>query len=549
MAENTDQGNKAVASPAKKKGMSFGLSAFIVGLGSIIVKLSGLIRDVILGKRFCDEAGVFRAAYSLAFTIPDLFFNLLIGGAIFSTVAPYLSAQLAVGKEKKGVRTISIFVSVVSVGMLIICALGTVFSEPIYNLYALGKEDINPEVLQLAAKASKFLFPQIFFIMLAALCNGILISYRKFTITSFGPLIYNLLVIAAIWFFGGNSRSNLVMTTAGILVATAIYFICQYSFGFKQLKQFRFIFQPSDKEFLMLFRRAIPILISASIIQINTVVLYRFALQFGELHVWGYRNASTIWQIPYTVFVVAITTVMTPELAGDFKSKMFSKASELVSRSLKSALFMTIPSAAIMAVLSVDVVKAIYQWPSSNYTDDNARYAATFLVGFCIAVVSATVVHVFNQAFYAIGKTKIPLIAGLISLVMTPVSCQILVTLGAGPVSLSLAYSFASICQMIMLVIAYCRNRELAPRGILKFLIKSAVCVSVTAAVVYVFNMFVPAQGGKLMQLGIIAVKGIAAFIIFFAMAVILRMEEATFWINRFKSKIFKRKAAAKTAT
>ncbi|WP_034447591.1 murein biosynthesis integral membrane protein MurJ [Butyrivibrio sp. AE2032] len=546
MAENNGAGNKAVASPKKKKGMSFGLAAFVVGLGSIIVKFSGLIRDVILGRKFCDEAGIYRAAYSLAFTIPDLFFNLLIGGAIFSTVAPYLSAQLAVGKEKEGVRTISIFVSVVSVGMLVVCTLGTIFSEPIYNLYAIGKDDIKPEVLMLAAQASKFLFPQIFFIMLAALCNGILISYRRFTITSFGPLLYNILVIVAVIIFGGNSQKNLVMTTAGILVATAIYFVCQYSFGFRQMKQFRFIFKPMDKEFLQLFRRAIPILISASIIQINTVVLYRFALQFGEIHVWGYRNASTIWQIPYTVFVVAITTVMTPELAGAYKSNLYSKASELVSRSMKSALFMTIPSAAIIAVLSVDVVKAIYQWPSSNYTDLNAHSASTFLLGFCIAIVTATVVHVFNQAFYAIGQTRVPLISGLISLVMTPLSCQLLVTLGAGPISLSLAYSFANICQMIMLGITYCRRKELAPHGIVRFLLKAALCAAVMSAVVFIVNIWLPANGGKIMQLMIDAVKGVVAIVVYFAMAVILRMEEATEWINKFKAKIFKKSAVRK---
>ena len=99
MAENTGVENQINTSPAKKKGMSFALSAIIVGIGLIITKGSGLIRDVIVSLRFSD--GVFRDAYTLAFNIPDLFYNLLVGGAIYSTVAPYLSAQLAVGKEKE----------------------------------------------------------------------------------------------------------------------------------------------------------------------------------------------------------------------------------------------------------------------------------------------------------------------------------------------------------------------------------------------------------------------------------------------------------------
>ena len=532
MADNNGSENRTVTTPAGKKGMGFALSAFIVGLGLIITKCSGLLRDIIVSMRFSED--LFRDGFTLAFTIPDLFYNLLVGGAIYSTVAPYMSAQLAVGKKKQGVRTVSIFISVVCVVMLVCCAFGSIFSEPIYALYALRSNEIDPQVLSLAAQASKMLFPQIFFIMLAALCNGILNSYRRFGITSFGPVLYNILVLLVIYFFGGNSLTKLVMTTGGILVSSIVYFIFQYSLGFKQMKQFRFVFKPADKEFLMLFRRAIPILISASITQINVVVLNHFALMFDQGSVYGFRNASTIWQIPYSVFVVAITTVMTPELAGDYESKKYSKASDLISSSMKSALFMTIPSAVFIAVLNLDVVKAIYQWTSS-YTDRNAQTAATFLLGFCSAIVTATVIHVFNQAFYAIGQTKLPLAAGILGLVINPIACQIMVSLGVGPLSLSLAYSFTNICQMIMLAIAYCRRKELAPHGIIRFLVKAAFSVAVMAGLVFVLDIFVPATGGKALQLGIIALKGLVAVIVYFAVAVLLRMEEATYWIDRFK--------------
>ena len=543
MAENTEIENKNASSPVKKKGMSFALSAIIVGIGLIITKGSGLIRDVIVSLRFSE--GIYRDAYTLAFNIPDLFYNLLVGGAIYSTIAPYMSAQLAVGKEKDGIRTVSKFITVVCIVMVVCCTIGTVFSEPLYVIYGLFNEVKNPDTIPLAAQASKLLFPQIFFIMLAALCNGILIAYRKFTITSFAPVFYNILVIAAIFVFGGNSLNKLMMTTGGILVASIFYFLFQYTLGFKQMKNFRLNFHLADREFFKLFVRAIPILISASVIQINNIVLNSFALQFDEGSVFAFRNASSIWQIPYSVFVVAITTVMTPELSGDYEAKRFQKASTLISHSMKSALFMTIPSAVFMAVLNVDVVKAVYQW-HSNYTDQHAAVAATFLLGFCSSIITATVVHVFNQAFYAIGQTKLPLIAGVIGLVINPVACHFMVVCGVGPLSLSLAYSFTNICQMVILAITYCRRKELAPYGIVRFLIKSAVCVSVMALAVFVLDRFVPAMGGKITQLLIISIKGVVAVVIYFGMAVLLRMQEATEWINKFKSKVFKKSAAKK---
>ena len=138
MSEKTNsEESKKTMSPAKKKGMSFALSAIIVGIGLIITKGSGLIRDNIVSMRFSED--LFRDAYTLAFTIPDLFYNLLVGGAIYSTVAPYMSAQLAVGKEKQGVRTVSIFISVVCVVMIFFCAIGTIFSAP-EGPYEVGEE-------------------------------------------------------------------------------------------------------------------------------------------------------------------------------------------------------------------------------------------------------------------------------------------------------------------------------------------------------------------------------------------------------------------------
>lgn len=540
MAENTGTENKTASSHAKK-GMSFALSTIIVGLGLIITKGSGLIRDVIVSWKFTEPA--LRDAYMLAFNIPDLFYNLLVGGAIYSTIAPFMSAQLAVGKEKEAIKIVSKFITAVSIVMIVCCSIGAIFSEPLYEFYSLFHNVKNPEILPLAAQASKLLFPQIFFIMLAALCNGILIAYRRFTITSFAPVLYNILVITAIYVFGGNDLLHLMMTTGGILIAAVFNFLFQYVLGFKQMRQFKPDFHLADRELLKLFKRAIPILISASVVQINAIVLNSFALQFDKGSVYCFRNANSIWQIPYSVFVVAITTVMTPELSGDYEAKRFQKASNLISHSMRSALFMTIPSAVFIGVMNVDVVKAIYQWHSA-YTNEQAEVAATFLLGFCSAIVTATVVHVFNQAFYAIGQTKIPLFAGILGLVINPVACSVMIRLGVGLMSLSFAYSITNIFMMVLLAVTYCRRKELAPHGIVKFLLKAALCVTVMGVVVFIVDGFFPARGGKLMQLGIVGIKLVIGIVVYFGMAAVLRMQEATEWINKFKAKIFKKKAA-----
>ena len=272
-------------------GNSIILSTILVMVGLVFSKGSGFLRDIFVGIRFSDP--VYRDSFTLAFTIPDLVYNLLIGGSIQSAITPSLSAAVASGKEKEGVRTVSIFISFFALLLITVCTLGTIFSDQLYAIYSSDTE--NAMTLSLASSASKWLFPQIIFMMLAALCIGILNAYKRFGSTAFGPTIYNMCVLMAIIVFAGNSRSKLMWTTFGIMCAAVVYFLYQALIGRDKLKQFKFIWAPGDKDFHKLVRRAMPILISASVVQINMLILNYYAMKLpDDGYIYALRTAYRI---------------------------------------------------------------------------------------------------------------------------------------------------------------------------------------------------------------------------------------------------------------
>ena len=55
-----------------------------------------------------------------------------------------------------------------------------------------------------------------------------------------------------------------------------------------------------------------------------------------------------------------------------------------------------------------------------------------------------------------------------------------------------------------------------------------------------VFDKFLPGHGRKIQQLMIFGAKGITAVIIYFLIAILLKMEEANFWIKKFKGRLGK---------
>ena len=519
-----------MASPKTKRftGNSIILSTILVMVGLVFSKGSGFLRDIFVGIKFSDP--VYRDSFTLAFTIPDLVYNLLIGGSIQSAITPSLSASIGSGREKEGIRAVSIFISFFAILLIAVCSLGTIFSDQLYSIYNVGNG--NEMTVSLAAAASRWLFPQIIFMMLAALCIGILNAYKRFGSTAFGPTIYNVCVLMAIIVFAGNSRSDLMRTTFGIMCAAFIYFAYQALVGKDKLRQFRFIWAPGDKDFHKLVKRALPILISASVVQINMVILNYFAIKLpDDGYIYALRNASTTWQLPYGIFAVAIGNVMLPSLAEFYGKGDYPGASELLSSRLKSALFLTIPSAGIMAVLNIEVIKAIFQW-SSAYRDIDALRAGQLLTGYSVAIITHSVVFIMNQAFYAIGKTKVPLVAGCIGLISNPLCCSLLMP-SMGAYGLTLSYSITSILQMTVLCVVYCRNKDLRPRKMLGFIIKSFFSLILMMVALFVMTQYYVPGAGKMSELIYLAVKFAARFALYFVLSILLKVKEAEDWLHR----------------
>ena len=509
-------------------GNSIIVSTILVMVGLVLSKGSGFLRDIFVGIKFSEP--VYRDSFTLAFSIPDLVYNLLIGGSIQSAITPSLSAAIAAGEEKKGIRAVSIFISFFAMLLVIVCTLGVVFSQQLYSIF--GSSDHNEMTVSLAASASKWLFPLIIFMMLAALCIGILNAYKRFGSTSFGPTIYNVCVLLAIIFFAGNSRSQLMRTTFGIMLAAAVYFFYQAIVGRDKLFAFKFIWAPMDKDFHALVKRALPILISASVIQLNMLILNYFAMKLpDDGNVYALRNASTTWQLPYGIFAVAIGNVMLPSLAAHFSKKDYKGASDLLASRLKSALFLTIPSAGFMFIMNTEVIKAIFQWKSS-YTDADAARAGQFLAGYCIAIITHSIVFIMNQAFYAIGKTRVPLFAGCIGLITNPLCCTILMP-RMGALALTLSYSITSILQMTVLCIVYYTYKNIRPRGMISFLFKSTLSLALMCSVLELVDRYRPNPSGKLYSLADLAVKGVIAVVLYFACSLIFRVPESREAINK----------------
>ncbi len=522
--------------PGKTRSITFSTIIMIIGL--ILSKGSGFLRTVLIGHTFSET---YRDAFIAAFLIPDFVFALLVGGSIQSAITPTLSKAIETKTQKKTWRGVSIFITWMGLFVLTFVAICEVFSNYLYKFFNQGKSE---DVIRLAGNMARTLYPQIFFMMLAALCIGVLNAYKKFGSTAFGPPIYNICVLLAIGLLGASNEESLYMTGVGVMAAAMIYFVFQLFMGRKEMVHYKPCLDTKDPEFRSLFKLAIPILISASIVQVNMLLLNSFATRFGDGPLYALNSASTLWQLPYGIFAVGIGNVMLPSLASHYANKNFKESSKLLSTSIKNALFLTIPCAGIFLILPLDLVKTLLQW-SSNVTDKNMEMAALFLTGYCAAIVFQSVIFILNQAFYAIGQTRFPLFAGIVSMVVNFSLCFILVNLGCGAMCLTISYSVSCFVRMILLALVYCRNKKLAPRKMKSFLIKSAICFTCLILGLLLIRLIPYAPNRKILQIAWFGVRAIFAFVIYFAMAFALRMDELKVAYDRYLSRFFRKRSAA----
>jgi len=236
MENPEDQINLSSTSHSKKTA-SVALATVLMIIGLTLSKGTGFLREIFVGLKFGYNT-IQADAFYLGFQVPDLFYQLLVGGSIQAAITPTLARSLERGEEKRGWRSVSIFITLMTVIVLATTLLGMVLSNWIFPLLYSSKD---PAIVSLAAQSSTALFPQVFFMMLAALCIGILNAYKKFSSTAFGPTMYNICVVLSIVVLGGQTNKSVINTAIGITAAAAMYFFLQFYMARRELKLFRVV--------------------------------------------------------------------------------------------------------------------------------------------------------------------------------------------------------------------------------------------------------------------------------------------------------------------
>lgn len=380
-------------------------AAGIIMIAILLSRILGFVREMIVANTF--GRSMESDAFFASFAIPDLLYNLLIGGALSAAFIPIFSQYLALDQEEEGWKVASSFINLISLALFVLVVLGVVFAPYLVPLTAYKFAD-DPAKLSLTISLNRVMIPSVIFTALAGLSTGILNSYHIFAPSAFAPLLYNIGIIGGAILLGPSL--GIRGMAIGVLVGAFGNLIVQIPAVLKKAAQYRVIIDIKHPAVQRMFVLALPAVLGLGIWQINLIVNQNIASALPEGAISALRYANRLFSLPLGIFAAAIATATFPLMTHQVARKEMGGFRSTVSLGVRTTLFVTVPAAVGLIVLANPIVKLLFE--RGAFTAEDTYATAFALVFYSIGLPAHSIAQVITRGFYALQSPKVPVIIG-----------------------------------------------------------------------------------------------------------------------------------------
>jgi putative peptidoglycan lipid II flippase len=425
----------------------------LMALATGISRVFGLFRDVTIADRF-GASGAYDA-FLVAFFLPVFLRQLLAEGALSTAFIPVYTEALVTDDEAE--RFVNNVLSLLVILFPIVVALGILLAPYYLPFLASG---FSPEKLALSIRLSRILFPFIALVGFAAVFMGILNAHHRFFVASLAPVLFNLGMIAGALLLAPRFSVEPIYGLAlGALLGGAGQLLFQIPALRRVGFRFRFTLWPLHPGIRRMGRLMVPALFGLAVTQLNLLVDNKLASYLGDGGIASLQYAMRLFQLPLGVFAVSIATALLPRFSASLAAGERDRFSTQLADGISASAFVLLPAMAGLYAIGPNLIRLLFEHGSFSAADTlrTANALSFYLVG----VLPYGFVYIFTRAFYAMGRTRIPLVASSCA-VLTNIAFDLLLV---GPMregGLALSTSIAGIVNTI--VLAFFLWREFPPK-------------------------------------------------------------------------------------
>ncbi|HCJ38675.1 MAG TPA: murein biosynthesis integral membrane protein MurJ, partial [Halieaceae bacterium] len=297
---------------AGKRGGLLG-SSFVVSMGTMLSRVLGLARDVVLANLL--GAAPNADAFFVAFKIPNFLRRLFAEGAFAQAFVPVLTETREQGSHDAVKALVNRVAGVLGGSLFVLTALAMVMAPWVALIFAPG---FSRDVAKLALTADLIVwtFPYLFFISLTGFCGAILNTYGRFAVPAYTPVLLNLSLIAAAVFWAPTMPEPALGLAMGVMLAGVLQLLFQLPSLHALKLTPKPVWDTQDAGVRKILMLMVPALFGVSVSQINLLfdTVLASLLPNGSV-AWLYYS-DRLTELPLGVFAIAIATVILPALSA-----------------------------------------------------------------------------------------------------------------------------------------------------------------------------------------------------------------------------------------
>jgi putative peptidoglycan lipid II flippase len=427
----------------------------IMAIGTILSRITGFFR-AILGVAVLGTA-LLADTYNVANTMPNILYNLLVGGALTAIFVPQLVRSFQ--DEDGGDGFASRLVTTISGILLLLVLVGVIFAPALVRLYAPefstpGFEAEN----QIAIAFTRYCLPQIFFLGLFTMLGQVANSRGSFAPLMWAPIANNLVVIAV--FAGvlimqntltiGNISDFQIQllgwgTTLGIIVQALILIPVVKRSGI-HLKV-KFGLHGLGKSFSLAGWTLVYVLISQLGYLVTVNVATSAAVRSAQEGVTTgvgftpFTSAYYIMLLPYSIVTISIVTALLPHLSKLAIEKNVEEVRKQLIRAIKMVGVVTVPSSVALFLFGPMMTESLY----FGISLEDSRYIGQVLSALSLGLVAFSINLILIRGFNAFEDTRTQVISiFIINVISVALSYLFLYMLDAQQVTIGLGLAFSA---------------------------------------------------------------------------------------------------------
>jgi putative peptidoglycan lipid II flippase len=502
---------------------------------TMLSRLLGLVREQIFALTL--GAGANSDAFLAAFRIPNLLRDLFAEGALSTAFVPTYVATLRNQSRSAAYALANRVMSTLTIYLGLTAGVAMLFPEPVVHLVASG---FSPEKAALCATLVRIMLPFLPLISISVVAMGALNAEEKYTAPALASSVFNVVAIiggVTVYLVGPSPRAA-VMVWAALTVAGGVA-----QLGIQMPTLWRLGFRPRLMPDLALrdagTRRIAALMAPATLgvaaVQINVVINSSFASRVSDGAISWLSYAFRLMQLPIGVFGVAVGTTALTHLSKDAARGDWTSMSATLGRGLRMVLFLTVPSMVGLALLGVPIIRLIYE--HGRFSEHATYETARALTGYAVGLAAYSAVKVVAPAFYAIGRTRVPLIGSVLA-VAANLAWNYATYRSLGHFGLALGTSVAATVNLLVLVTAFqIQIKNLITRELLAALARIVGASLAMGVAVYFLSARLELIASHALVVRFLKALGpvAAGAAVYFGAAKVLGLEEAQTLVRRFR--------------